>query len=369
MGRFETPGERSPLQDALAEAGLSYAALARETGVSKSALGRLVLDGVWPRYQSKEKLRAAIEGAIAARSVLTEDLWTTQMSGDHQDPDEEVSMRVSLSREARQQWGLGRDPWEVRQAADVWLGSRWRYAAQALEDACQTGGFMALVGESGCGKSTVRRYVLDRLRREDRPVRVVEPVAIDRKRVTAPTICEAIIDDLAPEEKPRASLERRTRQVRRILSESSRAGFAAVMLIEEAHDLHISTLKYLKRVWEMESGFDRLIGVVLIAQPEIMTVLDDRAWAAREVVRRIEVVELGALEADEVGQFVAARLGEDVCEPDAYAACAERLSRRTRGSRVNTAWPLAVANLMTRAANMAAELGAPQVTARLVAEA
>ena len=82
-------------------------------------------------------------------------------------------MRVQLSMKARQQWALSKDPWEVRQAGDVWLGRRWRYAAQAMEDAAENGGFLAVVGESGCGKSTLRRYMQDRLRRQERPVRVV----------------------------------------------------------------------------------------------------------------------------------------------------------------------------------------------------
>ena len=72
-------------------------------------------------------------------------------------------------------------------------------------------------------------------------------------------------------------------------------------MIEEAHDLAVPTLKYLKRLWELEDGFDRLLGVLLFAQPELMSVLDARSWAVREVVRRIEVVEVGAL--DEPGEL------------------------------------------------------------------
>ena len=186
MDRFVPTCERSPLKDALTEAGLSYAELARQLGVTKIAVVRLVNEDRWPRSRPKKVLRAAIEKALAARSVDTKDLWTAQMSGTEQeDPDEEVDMRVQLSMEARQQFGLSRDPWEVRRAADVWLGRSWRYAAQAIEDAAETGGMLAVVGESGCGKTTVRRYVIDRLRREERPVRVIEPITIDRSRLTA----------------------------------------------------------------------------------------------------------------------------------------------------------------------------------------
>jgi type II secretory pathway predicted ATPase ExeA len=33
-------------------------------------------------------------------------------------------------------------------------------------------------------------------------------------------------------------------------------------MIEEAHDLSIQTMKYLKRFWEMEDGFKKLLSIV-----------------------------------------------------------------------------------------------------------
>ena len=373
MNRFVPTPQQAPLKDALSEAGLSYAELARELGVSKIAVVRLVNEDRWPRSRPKEELRAAIGAALAARSVHTKDLWpTTQVSGgEKDDPDEEVDMRVQLSMEARQQFRLARDPWEVNDAGDVWLGGRWRFAAQAMEDCAEkSGGLLAVVGESGCGKSTIRRYVLDRLRSRDRPVQVIEPITIDRSRLTAGLICDAIIFDVAPTERPRRSLEYKTRQVRRVLTESSRSGVSHVLMIEEAHDLSVSTLKYLKRFWELEDGFSRLLSIVLLGQPEIMTALDSQSWAVREVVRRIEVAELGALDRDgELEDFLDARIGRAAFAEDAYGAIRERLSRRTRAGQVSTAWPLAVANLVTRALNYAAEIDQAEVTASTVAAA
>lgn len=350
------------LREALRTAGLSYAAVARELGVSKPAVVNLVVHDRFPRGREAD-LRAALEALLGRRGIDVSEIWTEgEASG------EEVAMKVQLSPEARRRFGLPRDPWEIRRAGDVWLGPRWRYAAQALEDAAQAGGMLALVGESGTGKSTLRRYVQDRLRREERAVRVIEPITVDRSRLTAAAICDAILDDVAPAERPRARLEHRTRQVRRVLTESSRAGNAHVLVIEEAHDLHLSTVKYLKRFWELEDGFERLLGIVLLAQPELMTVLDDNAWAAREVVRRIEIVELGALDGPgELEEFLAARLGGALVAAEACAAIRRKLARRTGGGEVSMAWPLAVTTLVTRALNMAAELGQPQVAASTIA--
>jgi type II secretory pathway predicted ATPase ExeA len=44
----------------------------------------------------------------------------------------------------------------------------------------------------------------------------------------------------------------------KILTNSSRAGYSHVLMIEEAHDLAVTTLKYLKRFWELEDGYKKL---------------------------------------------------------------------------------------------------------------
>ena len=69
-----------------------------------------------------------------------------------------------------------------------------------------------------------------------------------------------------------------------------------MLMIEEAHDLSIPTLKYLKRFWELEDGFKKLLAIVLIGQVEMKAKLDEsQNWEAREVIRRIEVLELKPL--------------------------------------------------------------------------
>ncbi len=39
---------------------------------------------------------------------------------------------------------------------------------------------------------------------------------------------------------------------------ASKGGQRHVLIIEEAHDLSVHTLKYLKRFWELEDGFKKL---------------------------------------------------------------------------------------------------------------
>ena len=349
------------LRAALGAAGISYGALARELEISKAAAVAIAKHGRWPRRGERE-LRRRMGELLAAHGI---DLEQTQ---------EVTEVRqVRISAAARRQFGLARpDPFEVRGAEDVFLGASWRLAAESMAETAESGGMLAVIGESGAGKSTLRRYLTDRLRREGRPVRIVEPQTIDRSRLTAGSICDAIIEDLSASERPRRTLEAKARQVRRVLSESARAGAAHVLMIEEAHDLALPTLKYLKRFWELEDGFTRLLGVVLLGQPEMKLTLDEgRAWEAREVIRRMEVVELeplGPLGPDELVEYLRGRgLDERAVAPAAHAAILARLARRVRGGEMSLAYPLAIANLMRAALNLAAEMGQPAVDEHTIA--
>lgn len=85
----------------------------------------------------------------------------------------------------------------------------------------------------------------------------------------------------------------------------------------------IPTLKHLKRFFELEDGFKKLISIVLIGQPELKLKLSERNTEVREVVQRYEVVELTPLDA-ELENYVAFRLAKvgkklsDIFEEDAF---------------------------------------------------
>jgi type II secretory pathway predicted ATPase ExeA len=176
----------------------------------------------------------------------------------------------------------------------------------------------------------------------------------------------------------RSSLESQARQVKEVLLRSSRAGFKHLLMIEEAHDLSIQTLKYLKRFYETESddGFGKVLAIVLVAQPEMRVKLDVvRHPEAREFINRCEIATLDPLH-QQVGPYLAhklARLGlraEDVFSADAYDAIRERWTKvdpATRAVKTNL-YPLIVNNTATRAMNRAAELGLPLVTGDLIKE-
>lgn len=285
------------------------------------------------------------------------------------------SMEVEmLSQAAKRQFKLFRDPFqdEIGEIGDVFMADDQRYIGEAMFQTAKHGGFIAVVGESGSGKSTLRKGLLDRVR--DLPIRVIFPLTVDKSKMSTSNICQAIINDLSPGTKVQSKLEGQARQVRDVLLASARADCAHVLVIEEAHDLDIKTLKYLKRFYEIEDGFRKLLSIILIGQPEMKYLLDaQRHPEAREVINRIEVAELLPL-GQQLEAYVTHKLKRanvdpaSIIDPDAYEAIRARWTRVDSISRreVSQLYPLIVNNTLTRALNHAAEIGAPLVTAELI---
>lgn len=282
-----------------------------------------------------------------------------------------------LSPAARKHFSLFRDPFQddIQSADDVFLSADVRYVREALFATAKHGGFTAIVGESGAGKTVLRKDLIERIGREGQAIVLIQPQVIDKTRLTSGMIFEAIIDDLSPGTPVRRGQEAKARQAQRMLTESSRAGNSHVLIIEEAHDLAVPTLKVLKRFWELEDGFKRLLAIILIGQPELKLRLDERHnYEAREVIRRCEVAELAPLDRH-LEDYLAKKLGRvgasaaDLLATDAYEAIRQAKGPQMRGGVVGKAsqlYPLVVNNLVVRALNAAAEIGAPRVTADVI---
>jgi type II secretory pathway predicted ATPase ExeA len=281
-----------------------------------------------------------------------------------------------LNLETRKIFGIFKDPFtdDVITSDDVYLNDTTRFAAEYLYQTAKAGGMLALIGESGSGKSTIRRLAIDSWQKREEKGRIISPRIIDKGRLTASLICDAIIADCSTE-KPRRTLEAKARQVEHILTNSSRSGFSHILMIEEAHDLSIHTLKYLKRFWELEDGFKKLLAIVLIGQVEMKSKLDEsKNWEAREIIRRIEVLELEPLaNGKEIGKYLDikfSRLNKErkqIFNDSACDALARRLQRQTRNNVVySVAYPLLINNWARKAMTLAASLNVKCVDAEVV---
>jgi len=361
--------------------------------LSVTAAAQILNWNIWPKLTSKEHIKQQTEDMLRGMAVAEEiirTIWKVDIYdearhmhpvGAHKKrapehvtevPPMEVEM---LSTAARKHFEVFRDPFvdDVQSPDDVFLSSEQRYIREAMYSTAKHGGILAIVGESGSGKTTLRRDLLDRITRENLPIVPIQPRTIDKGRLTAGAICEAIIRDLS-QETPRQSLEGKARQVENILRGSSRAGNSHVLLIEEAHDLTVATLKYLKRFWELEDGFKKLLAILLVGQPELKGMLDERVnYAAREFIRRCEVAELLPLNGN-LEEYIALKLkrigkkNTDVFAKDAFDAMRTRLTMKRRGSdgTISMLYPLVVNNLITKAMNLCADMGVEKIDAEVI---
>lgn len=280
-----------------------------------------------------------------------------------------------LAQSTLKHFRLFRNPFldDVRCVNDVFMSNETRYVLHAMRDCAHGQGIIAIVADSGAGKTTLRRMLIEELRNEGK-VSVIMPSIIDKSRVTAAGLCEAIIADIS-DETPKRSLEAKARQVERLLRDASRSGHQHVMIIEEAHDLTIPTLRYLKRFWELEDGFSKLLGIILIGQTELgLKLQEHRNSQARELIRRCIKIELGPL-TEELEAYLDhkfLRVGADlskVLEPDGLAAIQQRLRRKENGNVISDVYPLAVNNFLIQMMNLAADLGDERVSAELILHA
>ena len=385
------------LKQVLAQYRVSQRKLAARLAVSPAVITNLVNHGQLIKTdteQFKTNLSAVLVElgiSTALPELLTEVCTTEAMSAETSQHDksnqtiEDETMllaKQALFPATKKHFSLFTNPFtdEVRSADEVFTSPDVRYVREALFQTAKFGGFMAVVGESGAGKSTLRRDLIDRINNENLPIIVIEPYIIamednDKKGKTlkAAHIAEAIISTLAPLERMKQSPEARFRQLHRVLKDSSRAGNQHVLIIEEAHSLPVPTLKHLKRFFELEDGFKKLLSIVLVGQPELKLKLSERNFEVREVVQRCEVVELAPLDSC-LEQYVEWRLkalgrkSDDIFDRDALDTVRGRLILTNARNKAQTSllYPLAVGNLLTSAMNLAAELGLPKVTADVV---
>lgn len=319
---------------------ISQRQAAAACNVSPATINILLRKGLPPKTDwtgLKNALISLLEesganGLDAEWALRDEETDVKEKNGESSQEENDMIIRKQhLKMSTRQHFKLLRDPFADPQGVeDVYLNPDSRFVRETMHDAAVNGNFLAVVGESGSGKSTLREELVERLRLNGESVIVVEPYTLSMaesekngKPLRAPHIAEAIISTVSPGTSVPPSPEMRARKLHKVLVESSRAGFRHCLVIEEAHDLHMHTLKALKRFWELKDGMRRLLSIILIGQTELRDKLSSTQSDVREVVQRCDVVELPPIK--QPGDFLAFRFQR-------AGACLEDVFPRT-GSR------------------------------------
>lgn len=377
------------LKQALAERGITLKAMAEAVGTTRTWISLAVNHGMQP----KEDLATRIATYLSSLGITTAAPLENKKAPKRcralepsahptHDDREDATMLLrkhTLTAAARKHFDLPADPFQdVQEISDVFMSGDIRYVRDAMFQTAMRGGFVAVIGESGAGKSTLREELIDRLQREERNVLVIEPFVLGMedkdahgKTLKAQHIAESIMATVAPLAKTKSSPEARFRQLKETLVESCRAGMKHVLIIEEAHCLPIPTLKHLKRFIELKDGLKKMLGIVLLGQPELAKKLAEQNPEVREVVQRIELITLNPLD-NELESYLKHRFERAgvpvarVLDKGAIDALRIKLSPQRAGT-MSLLYPLVVHNVLTRAMNIAADICAPRVTSDCIA--
>jgi type II secretory pathway predicted ATPase ExeA len=291
----------------------------------------------------------------------------------------------ALTPEARKHFSLLRNPFvdDVQSCADVYQTQSIANVRAALLDAALNHGFIGVVGESGAGKSTLAEDLEERVKADKRDIIIIRPYVLAMeandnagKTLKSSQIAEAIAHALDPRLHVKSSAQARFTQVHDLLKASRNTGTRHLLLIEEAHCLPTATLKHLKRFLELKDGMRRTLGIALVAQPELLKLLNSNNHEVREVMQRCEMVTLPPLDGDLEG-YLRHKLRnfgvkfEEVFAKDAMDAIRQRLIFVPRDGKAKDAqsqcYPLMVNNLVCRAMNAATKAGWPTVDAAVIA--
>lgn len=384
---------------------ISQAQIGSGVEVSPATINQIINRDKWPKTMPRAELQQRIINYLRKQGITdlqlvgifeTSDIERRQRikpgrtiakpTDNDNEPKEITPMLLRkqvLTQQARQLFCLIRDPFvDPQSSEELFISPEIRYVRENLYQVTRRGTFMAIVGESGSGKSTIRKDLHVRLANDSKDVIIIEPYIIgmednDRrgKTLKASDIATAIMESVAPGTPIPASSERRFSKVHQMLKESHRMGNRHVLIIEEAHSLPIATLKHLKRFYELEDGFEKLLSIVLIGQTELGQKLGEARADVREVVQRCEVVRLNPLD-HQLGPYLKHRFAlagkniDDIMSEDAIEALRHKLTGKSANGNhsYSVLYPLAIHNIVTAALNAAARVGAPFLSAEIIQE-
>ena len=167
----------------------------------------------------------------------------------------------------------------------------------------QRKGFIVVVGEVGCGKTTLCRRFLNEL----------DPERFDTALILNPRINEnqmlrAILHELG-EETTADNPHDLVLQMNRALLSRIAAGRDIVLVIDEAQNLSFEVLEQIRLLSNLETDDQKLLQIVLMGQPEWKAVL--RRPELRQLRQRILVhCELARLDPYELAHYVNHRMSK-----------------------------------------------------------
>jgi len=183
------------------------------------------------------------------------------------------------------------------------------HAAQELLDAVrQRDGFVVVIGESGIGKTTLCRSVIEQLDRRTLTSFLSDPsVSVDDFLKTVLVDVGVISsEDLARGPLTRASRLELTDTLRSFLRSLAALQASAVVIIDEAQNLSLDVLEQIRALVDFD-GASRVVQIVLVGRPNLVERLQ-RSGPKPLAQRIARPLELTPLLGDEIAGYVMHRV-------------------------------------------------------------
>lgn len=336
----------APMLHSLFALGFGVPEAAKALMLAPSDAYRILNTGEWPNQETVDRFRKWVQEQKERRK-------------------KKMITKVILEDEVIEYFGLKTNPFphELKSVEDIISLKDLELAEKKIMLTINRGGFCGVTGTTGCGKTTLLKKIEDALSaRKD--IVFCKPRTVEKQYLGASGLCDALLEDLHWPWSKGHRLEMRARYVGQALEHNYRSGKKVILLIDEAHLLTDDALLALKRFYEFEIGFKKLLAIVLVGQEKLSERLHGVKLA--EIGQRIDLFEIHALN----GQFarylkeklrLAGMNGRDIFDASAMKAIYERM--REAGGFYT---PQSLQNLAGAAMVAAHDLGEKTVTAKII---
>ena len=352
-----------------AASGLSYSFVARELGCSTATVSEFFnkgyvparLNGFLGRIEALLRSNGVIDGTEAGSAGGRDG----GREGKYWEDDERMSQqykieRQLLSRRCLTQFGLQWDPWYEKH--HPYQSKEFTRVADDLLDCVERIAFCAVIGQVGWGKSTLVQHVKGLISQKLPHVLLAEVTVDEKREIETKHIRDAVLEALDTDLE--GGRQRRSTQFRRILAEQRERGKILCVLVDDAQWVTPRMFAQFKLFSELEDGYRRLLGIVLVGQAPELTHRLNAIRAAGWRAHRIYLHGLAAETKAYIEQRIKVAGGSagNIITP----AALERLCEIMQQKHLD--YPLPLSALMSLMMARAYELGERKVPKEMIEE-
>lgn len=162
-------------------------------------------------------------------------------------------------------------------------------------------GFVTLSGEVGTGKTILSRMLVDLLSKQSDCALILQPVFEDLE------LLQIINEEFNITTNNSESKTTHLTNLYDFLIENNKKNKMSVLIIDEAQNLTHKALETIRMVSNLEGENKKLIQIIFIGQPELLTNLS--LYENRQLAQRISrIIKLLPLKVDEIGPYIFHRI-------------------------------------------------------------